>query len=58
MKIAWTFQETVVALPSAEYEARPPSKPCFSEFLLQCPTMDEGFEIERQKDQSNRPTQD
>jgi antitoxin Phd len=42
--------KTVVVLSVREYEKLISNKPGFKEFLLSCPKIDEGFEIERQKD--------
>lgn len=42
--------EAVVVISVEEYEKLISDKPDFKEFLLNCPKMDEGFEIERQKD--------
>jgi len=42
--------ETVVVVSVKEYEKLISNKPGFKDFLLNCPKMDENFEIERQKD--------
>ena len=42
--------KAVVVLSVKDYEKLTSNKPSFKEFLLSCPTMDEDFKIERQKD--------
>ena len=41
---------TVVIVSVQEYEALTSDKPTFKEFLLNCPKMDEHFDLERQRD--------
>ena len=43
-------EKAVVVLSTQAYEELTSNKPDFKEFLLSCPKMDEGFEIERAKD--------
>ncbi len=42
--------KTVVVLSVKDYEDLISNKPSFKEFLLNCPKMDEDFEIERRQD--------
>ena len=42
--------KTVVVLSVKDYEDLVSKKPSFKEFLLNCPKMDEDFEIERRQD--------
>jgi len=42
--------KAVVVLSAKDFEDLVSSKPNFKEFLLNCPKMDEDFEIERQQD--------
>jgi prevent-host-death family protein len=42
--------KAVVVLSVKDYEKLISNKPSFKEFLLSCPTMDEDFQVERQKD--------
>ncbi len=42
--------EAVVVLSVKEYKELISSKPNFKEFLLNCPTIDKGVNIDRQKD--------
>ncbi len=41
---------TVVVVSVQEYEALTINKPTFKEFLLMCPKIDHGLELERQHD--------
>lgn len=41
---------TVVILSVQEYEELASTKPSFTEFLLNCPKMDEDFSFDRQRD--------
>jgi prevent-host-death family protein len=43
-------KKAVVVVSVAEYEKLRSQKKSFREFLLNCPKMDDAFEIERQKD--------
>ena len=43
-------REAVVVLSVKEYKKITSKKPTFKKFLLSSPKMDEGFELERQKD--------
>ncbi len=42
--------KAVVVISAKHYEDLVSNKPSFKEFLLSCPKMDEGFELEREKD--------
>lgn len=42
--------DAVVVLAAHEYEALTSGKPGFTEFLLSCPSVDDGLIIERQRD--------
>jgi prevent-host-death family protein len=42
--------KAVVVLSVRDYEKLISDKPCFKDFLLNCPKMDEDFKIERPKD--------
>ena len=42
--------KAVVVLSAKDYEDLVSNKPGFKDFLLNCPKMDEDFEIERRKD--------
>ncbi len=42
--------ETVVIVSVKDYETLASHKPTFKEFLLNCPKMNDHFDIERQKD--------
>ncbi|MDY6987086.1 MAG: type II toxin-antitoxin system Phd/YefM family antitoxin [Thermodesulfobacteriota bacterium] len=42
--------EAVVIISIEDYEALTSTKPSFKEFLLNCPTVDQEFEVTRQKD--------
>lgn len=43
-------RKAAVVLSVAEYEQLVSLRPSFTQFLLDCPKMDQGFDIERQKD--------
>ncbi len=42
--------KVVVVLSANEYEVLVSNRPSFKEFLLNCPKIDEGFEIERRQE--------
>jgi prevent-host-death family protein len=43
-------KKAVVVLSVEEYEKLTSNKPSFKEFLLDCPKMEDDFDLERQKD--------
>ena len=43
-------EKAVVVISAKDYEDLVSNKPSFKEFLLNCPKMDENFEIERRQD--------
>ncbi len=49
-KVTHRRTKTVMVLSAKDYEDLVSNKPSFKEFLLNCPKMDEDFEIERRQD--------